>query len=139
MFSLKQLDQPKACERPHEFEVKDDLDKPTGFLLSVIGSQAAVITQLVEDRAQQQRVDEAMAKKADPRGKRVHVPPVKDDAQFYDELIAIRVVGWRGEIEEPYSPENAMLLVKNNPWSIREQILAKSEDMKLFPMVVATS
>lgn len=139
MFSLDDLDQPKACERPHEFEVKDDLDKPTGFFLSVIGGQALVITQLVEERAQKQRVDEALAKKADPRGKRVHVTDVKEDVEFNDEIIAIRIVGWRGAIKEEFSPANAMRLVKNNPWSIREQIIAKTEDMKNFPMVVATN
>ncbi len=66
VYSLAQLDQPKACETPYEFEVKDDSDQPTGFFLSVIGGQAKVVTDFIFARAQAQRVQEALDKKADP-------------------------------------------------------------------------
>lgn len=133
MFKLDQLDQAKACEIPYEFEVTDDAtNEGLGIFLSVIGGHAAAISDLTTKRLQRRRVNEAMAEKADPRGKRLHVVPVEEDIDFGYELVAVRIVGWRG-IEEPWSPENALRLCKLNS-SIREQAFAKSEDMKNFPI-----
>lgn len=134
-YSLAQLSQPNACETPYEFEVRDNEDKGTGFFLSVIGGEAPAVTEFVQRHLQGRRVKEALDKKADPRDKRVHVVPIEQDVKFSNELVAIHVVDWRGEaVAEAYSPENAIELCEANPWSIREQILAKAGDMSLFPL-----
>lgn len=133
-FSLDDLDQSKACETPYEFEVVDENNgKGIGIFISVIGGQAKVIDDFTSKMINQRRVAEAMAQKTDPRGKRPHVVPIEEDFDFSMEVIALRVVGWRGRIKEPYSPKNALRLCKQNQ-PIREQILAASNDLKNFPI-----
>lgn len=134
MYSLDQLDQPKACETPFEFEVKNETDEGTGLFLSVIGGVAPVITEFVEKHMQGRRVQQALAEKADPRGKRIHVVPFTEDVEFTTQLIAMRIVGWRGIIQDPCTPENTLKLCKNNPWSVRDQILLNSDKMENFPI-----
>ena len=134
MRSLNDLDVSKACEIPHEFEVVDEVTgEGTGFFLSVIGGHAQKILDFSKDEMNARRVAEAMAEKRDPRGKnpKAKVVPIEQDIEFSTELVAMRVVGWRG-IEEKYSHENAVRLCTINP-PIKEQILAKSEDLKNFP------
>lgn len=133
-FSLDQLDQSKACEVPYEFEVIDEnTGKGLGIFISVIGGQAKAIDEFTSKMINQRRIAEAMAAKTDPRGKRPHVVPIEEDVEFSTEAIALRVVGWRGRIVEPYSHANAMRLCKQNQ-PIREQILAASNDLKNFPI-----
>lgn len=134
MLSLNDLDVSKACEIAHEFEVVDEVTgKGTGLFLSVIGGHAQKILDFSKEEMNARRVAEAMAEKRDPRGKnpQAKVVPIERDIQFSTELVALRVVGWRG-IKEPYTHENAVKLCTINP-PIKEQILAKSEDLKNFP------
>jgi len=139
MFSLDDLDIAKACETPYEFEVTDDeTGKGTGFFLSVIGAHAPAVTEFTTKRLNERRHADAMAEKRDPRGKNPKVHMVEEDIQFSTELVALRVVAWRGEIKEPYSHENAVRLCTINP-SIKEQILAVSEDLKKYPTRFSTN
>lgn len=138
MFSIDDLDIAKACETPYEFEVKDDeTGKGTGFFLSVIGAHAQVVTDFTAKRLNERRHADAMHEKRDPRGKNPNVHLVEEDIQFSTELVALRVVSWRGEIKEPYSHDNAVRLCTINP-SIKEQILAVSEDLKKYPTRFST-
>lgn len=132
MFSLDDLDIAKACETPYEFEVTDDVTgKGTGLFLSVIGAHAQVLTDFTAKRLNERRRADAMAEKRDPRGKNPNVHLVEEDIEFATELVALRVVAWRG-MKEPYSHESAIRLCTINP-SIKEQILAVSEDLKKYP------
>jgi hypothetical protein len=134
MYSLDDLDQGKACEKPYEFEVTNEIDgKGTGLFLSVVGAHAQRVLNLIQKTVDERRVAEAMAEKRDPRGKQVHVRPIKEDIDYSTELVAVRVVGWRG-IKEEYSPERAIKLCTINP-GIKEQILAASEELRNFPTV----
>ena len=133
MFSINDLDVAKSCETPFEFEVKDEeTGKGTGIFLSVIGSHAQAITDFTTQWANERRVADAMAEKRDPRGKKPNVHKVEDDIEFSTELIAMRVVAWRG-IKEPYSHEGAVKLCKINP-PIKEQILGVSDNLKNYPI-----
>lgn len=134
MLSLNDLDVSKACEVAHEFEVKDEVTgRGTGIFLSVIGGHAQRILDFSKEEVNARRVAEAMAEKRDPRGKnpQAKVIPIENDIKFSTELVAMRIVGWRG-ISEPYTHENAVRLCTINP-PIKEQILAVSEDLKNFP------
>jgi hypothetical protein len=138
MLSLKDLDVAQACEVPFEFEVKDEVTgKGTGLFLTVVGSHAERILDFTKKALNERRVAEAMAAKRDPRGRNAKPVPVEEDIEFSTEIVALRVVGWRG-IEEPYSHENAIKLCTINP-PIKEQILAVSEDLKNFPTPFSTS
>ena len=133
MFSINDLDVAKACETPFEFEVKDDeTGKGTDIFISVIGGHAKVLADCITNKLNERRTADAMSLKRDPRGKQTHIVPVEDDIEYNTELIALRVTGWRG-ISEPYSHENAIKLCTINP-SIKEQILAVSENLKNFPL-----
>lgn len=132
MFSIDDLDIAKACETPYEFEVTDDVTgKGTGLFLSVIGAYAQAVTDFTAKKLNERRRADAMAEKRDPRGKNPNVHLVEEDIEFSTELVALRVVGWRG-MKEPYSHENAVRLCTINP-SIKEQILAVSENLKKYP------
>lgn len=134
MYSIDDLDQGKACETPFEFEVKDDFSgKGVGVFLSVVGAHSTRVVNLVEKTVDERRVADAMAEKRDPRGKQIHTRPVKEDIDYSTELVAIRVVAWRG-IKEEYSPAAAIKLCTINP-TIKEQILAVSENLKNYPTV----
>lgn len=140
MLSLKDLDVSKACETAHEFEVVDEVNgKGTGIFLTVIGGHAPAIQEFSKKEVNARRVAEAMAEKRDPRGKnpKAKVIPVEEDIDFLTELVAMRIVGWRG-IAEPYSHENAVRLCTTNP-PIKEQILAVSEDLRNFPTPFSTN
>ena len=137
MYSLDDLDVTKRCEIPFEFEYIDEATgKGTGIFFTIIGSHAQVIADYTAKELNARRVAEKMAEKRDPRGKNPVVVKIEEDIGFSTELIALRIVGWRG-IEEPFSRENAVrLCAKNQP--IREQILQKSDDLKNFPMPFTT-
>ena len=132
MYSIDDLDVGKACETPYKFEVKDDeTGKGVGIFLSVIGAHAPVLLDFIKKTQDERRVADAMAEKRDPRGKQVHVRPIQEDIDYSTELVAIRIVGWEG-IKQPYSHAEAIRLCTINP-SIKEQILAVSENLKNFP------
>jgi len=138
MISLNDLDVTRACDTPHEFEVVDDsTGKGLGVYLSVLGAHAQVIADYTVKSLNERRLATALAEKRDPRGKNPVVVPVEDDIEFSTELVALRVVGWRG-ISEPYSHENAIRLCTKNP-SIKEQILAHSEKMANFTVASPTN
>lgn len=133
MFSINDLDVKKSCEKGFEFEVTDDnTGKGTGIFLTVIGGHAQVIADFTKKTLNERRITDAMAEKRDPRGKRLHVYKVEEDEIFSTELIAMRIIAWRG-IKEEYSHENAVKLCTINP-PIREQILKASEDLTNFPI-----
>ena len=70
------------------------------------------------------------ARLAAKKGKDAPVEKVEDDLLFGFELAAKRIVGWKG-IEEPFTPENALTLVRTNP-VIREQIMTASGTVSNF-------
>jgi hypothetical protein len=137
MYSLDDLNVTKSCDTPFEFEVTDDqTGKGTGIFLSVIGGHAQRILDFIQTTMNERRTADAMAEKRDPRGKQIHIVPIEDDIAYSTALVAMRVVGWRG-IKDPYTPEGAVKLCTINP-PIKEQILAKSENLANFPIAVPT-
>lgn len=138
MFSLNDLNITKSCEQGFEFEVTDEnTGKGTGIFLTVIGAHAQRILDFTKKSLNERRIAEAMAEKRDPRGKQPRARPIEEDIEFGTELVALRVIGWRG-IKEEYTHERAVELCTINP-TIKEQILAKSEDLSNFPTVAPTS
>ena len=138
MYSIDDLDETKSCEIAYEFEVKSSAGKGTGLFLSIIGDHAKRITDFTAERMNERRVAEAMQAKRDPRGKNPLVHKVEEDVEFSNELIALRIVGWRGTLKEAYSHEAAVKLCTVNS-DIKEQILEKSGDMKNFPTPFSTN
>jgi hypothetical protein len=132
MYSISDLDVTKSCETGFEFEVTDDATgKGTGLFLTIIGGHAQKIADFTKKSLNERRLADAMAEKRDPRGKKPNVHPVEEDIEFSTELVAMRIIAWRG-ISDPYSHENAMRLCTVNP-PIKEQVLAVSENLKNFP------
>lgn len=131
MRSLKDLDVTKLADVPFEFEVTDELTgNGIGLFLSIIGDHSQEILDVIKAHENAARTAEAMAAKSDPRGKQLRVVKFEDDVEYSNELVAIRVKGWRG-IVEPFTPAGAIELCRINP-PIKEQILAKSKDLKNF-------
>ena len=125
-FSLADLDLTSASEKAFEFEYLRTDGSDTGVFLTVLGSQAPLVQAWVRKSLNRRRSQEAMAAK---RGKEVD-RTVEDDEQFGVDAAAIRVVAWRG-ITEPYSTENALLLMTNNS-ELRDQVFEASNNLGNF-------
>lgn len=126
LLSLKDLNLAEKCGQGFEFEYVDGNGNGTGFLITVLGSDAPKVQEWVRKRMNQRRSHEAMQAK---RGKEVE-RTVEDDIDFGNEAAAIRITGWRG-IEESYSPDLALQVVTFNSL-VREQVLKASNDLTNF-------
>lgn len=124
-LSLEDLNLVSASENSFEFEYIQ-ADGPTGVMLSVIGGQAPKVQEFVRKYFNQKRSQEAIASK---RGKEV-TRFIEDDEEFAVDYASIRLVGWKG-ITEPFSPESAKILCRNNR-DIREQIIEASDNLVNF-------
>jgi hypothetical protein len=126
VISLDDLNLVSASENSFEFEYLRGDGRPTGVFISVLGSQAPKVQEWIRKNLNRRRTQEAIAAK---RGKEVE-RLVEDDEEFGIGAAAIRVVGWRN-IKEPYSPEAAIKLCRNNS-EVREQIFEASNNLANF-------
>lgn len=125
-LSLADLDLVSASENSYEFEYIRGNGAATGVFISVLGAQAPVVQEWIRKSLNRRRSQEAMAAK---RGKEIE-RLVEDDEQFGIDAAAVRIVGWRG-LSEPYSPENAKVLVTKNS-EVRDQVLEASNNLGNF-------
>lgn len=125
-FSLDDLNLVSASENSFEFEYIRGDGRQTGVFISVIGGQAPKVQEFVRKYFNQRRTQEAVAQK---RGKEI-TRLIEDDEDFGIDYAAIRVVGWKG-INEPFTPESAKILCRNNR-EIREQIIEASDNLANF-------
>lgn len=126
-ISLADLNINKQCEVGYEFQYYDELDKPSGIFLTVIGGHADKIKKASFAAYDRKAKQEAMAKK---RGKEVEITPLADIADENLEITAMRVIAWRG-ITEPCTPENVLLLLKSNALVVK-QVVEESEQISNF-------
>jgi hypothetical protein len=121
-ISLSSLNIEKASDTPFKLAIIDEQSgQPTGIEIDIIGEHSKVIADLVAKAVNGKREAARIAAK---KGKDAPTEKVEDDILFGYELAAKRIVGWSG-IEESFTAENALELVKTNP-VIREQIMTAS-------------
>jgi hypothetical protein len=128
LFSLDDLNLVTASENSYEFEYLKGDGRPTGVFISVIGSQAPKVQEWIRKTLNRRRSQEAIAAK---RGKEVE-RLVEDDEDFAIGAAAVRIVGWKG-IKEPYSPEGALKLCRNNS-EVRDQVFEASNNLANFTL-----
>ncbi len=126
-ISLADLDLTKKSDDGYEFEYEDANGNATGIFFTVIGGQSEKIKNLVWNSVDKARRREELQKR---KGKDVELKPIADLIAENVEITAHRLIGWRG-ITEPYSHENAVILLKSND-HIAQQILTESEDIRNF-------
>jgi len=126
LFSLDDLNLVTASENSFEFEYFKGDGRPTGVYISVLGSQAPKVQEWIRKTLNRRRSQEAIAAK---RGKEVE-RLVEDDEDFAIGAAAVRIVGWKG-IREPYSPESALKLCRNNS-EVRDQVFEASNNLANF-------
>lgn len=145
-ISLATLNARKTADAPYEFEALGFDGEPCGIFLSVIGSQSDTITRFVqeEDDAERRANFVRATKNAKARPESADLGSLADDMEASARKIAKRLVGWRGPgetdgltdeqkarflgIEEPWSPENALLLCRTNQ-HIANQVINKANDL----------
>jgi len=125
--SIDDLNIIKKCEDGFEFEYLDAQGKDTAIFFTVLGAHAAKVQKWAFKQLNSQRSQAAILAK---RGKAEEVRTVEDDVEFAHELMAIRIIGWRG-ITQPYTPELAVSLCANNPLIV-EQVREASENLANF-------
>jgi hypothetical protein len=127
-ISLSSLNVEKASDTPFTLAIIDEsTGVATGIEIDIIGEHSKTIADLVAKAVNGKREAARMATK---KGKDVPADKVEDDLLFGYELAAKRIVGWVG-IEEAFTPELALELVKTNP-TIREQIMTASGNVSNF-------
>lgn len=128
-LSLADLDLTSASEKAFEFEYLKTDGSDTGVFITVLGSQAPKVQEWVRKSLNRRRAQEAMAAK---RGKEID-RTVEDDEQFGVDAAVVRIVAWRG-ITEPYSQENAIILMTNNS-ELRDQVFEASNNLGNYSRV----
>ncbi len=127
-ISLSSLNIEKASDTPYSLEIIDEQSgQPTGITIDIIGEHSKVIADLIAKAVNGKREAARIAAK---KGKDAPADKVEDDLLFGFELAAKRIIGWKG-IEEDFTPENALTLVRTNP-TIREQIMQASGNVANF-------
>lgn len=134
MAKLADLNLKAQNNQSYEFEYIDPNDEPTGIFFSVIGGHSDKIVRLASEQRDKQLLTESMAAK---KGKDVPIETTEKQLANRAKLNAARLVGWRG-IDEPFTDENALLLVSNNA-HISEAIARESEDMRNFTKANSTT
>lgn len=145
-MKLADLNARAASETPFEFEYVAPDGSLSGIFLSVIGSHSDAMTKAAQDAEDERRRKAFVraAKNAKARPESAELTPFAEDVDAGHRLTAKRLVGWRGPkdadgltaeqlerfqgIEEPWSPENALLLCRTNP-DVAIQVLEKSNDL----------
>jgi hypothetical protein len=127
-ISLSSLNVEKASDTPYTLSIIDEQSgQATGIEIDIIGEHSKVIADLIAKAVNGKREAARIAAK---KGKDAPADKVEDDLLFGFELAAKRIVGWKG-IEEDFTPENALTLVRTNP-TIREQIMQASGNVANF-------
>jgi hypothetical protein len=131
-ISIKSLDARAASEVPFKFEFIDALGNETGVILHVLGGQSDAVTRKVNAMMNERRRAAATKEVAQKTGGRkpVEFDTVEDDIEFGQRIAAVRLVGWDG-LDEPYTPELALELIRSN-LDIANQVSEKSSDMANF-------
>lgn len=129
--SLASLNAIKASERAYWFDYLID-GEPTGIELGVLGDQADAVTSAINKILNDIRRKQAIqaAKNAKGAAADAEFTPIEDDISLGQRLAAVRLIGWRG-IDEPFTPENALELVRTND-AARLQTLANSGNLGNF-------
>jgi hypothetical protein len=121
-----------AVDTPVEFEPMDFDGNPSGIVLLVLSDQC----QTVQDgiirlsNAERQREQVTAAKARGARPGEVY-SKVEDERDHTLKLTALRIAGWKGDLEEPYSQENAVKLLRLIPGFVG-QVLNKSAQLGGF-------
>lgn len=115
-----------SCEAPYEFEYLIGGKKPSGFFIKVLGSESRTVKHAIRDKADAIRFEDKTKELNDP----TYVRSTHDEARLNDEMVALRVVGWRG-ISKAFSQNAAIELIENNS-EIRDQVLAESNKLGNF-------
>lgn len=142
MKSLNDYDATKACAAGFEFQYvptdyegdPEKIPENERLYLTVIGSQSEKVTtevaRLVNERRQKAAARE-VNRKIGVGKKKVEFEPLESDVEFGQRLAAVRLVGWRGDLSDPWSPENALRLCQINQ-DIAAQVTTRSDDMGNF-------
>lgn len=148
-ISLAALNARKTADAPFEFEYIGPDNLPSGIFLKVIGSQSDTIVRFVQDEDDAERRANYVraTKNAKARPESADLGSMREDMDSSARKISRRLVGWRGPgetaglskeeaqrflgIEEPWSPENALLLCATND-HLANQVIGKANDLANF-------
>jgi hypothetical protein len=121
-----------AGDIPVEFEPFDKNGDPSGVILLILSDQSPTVQRgiiaLTNAERQREQVNAAKARGARPGEV---FTKVEDDRDHTLKLTALRIAGWKGDLDEPYSPENAVRLLKLIPGWV-SQVLNRSAELGGF-------
>ena len=128
-FSLDDLDATRASAEAFEFEYLMPDGEPSGLFLSVLGGQSEQVTRevarIINERRRRDAVRAAKRKKDS-----VEFDTFESDLETGSQLAFVRLVGWRGMVEE-FNEANAMRLCSSNR-DVAAQIIEQSDLMANF-------
>lgn len=129
-FSLSDLNARKQADTPFEFPFLRPDGTKTGVTLLVLGAQSETVMNETNRIINERRATDAQRELMQTGIGAPPVTPVEVDIEFTQKLTAVRLVGWKG-IKEPWSKENALLLIKSNP-QLADQVTKQSANIGNF-------
>lgn len=134
LVDITEFDVVGACERGHEFELRNPDGSSTGIKLSVLGSFAPEVVahgaRLAEQLINEQRL-------AQRKGKMPKAKTMDELKAQNIESAVVRVVGWSG-VRQPYTTELLRAALGRNPHWI-PQVIEAADDLGNFGTTSASS
>lgn len=134
LVDITEFDVVGACERGHEFELRNPDGSSTGIKLFVLGSFAPEVVAHSARVAEQFINEQRLAQR---KGKMAKSKTMEELKAQNIEGAVVRVVGWSG-VRQPYTPELLRAALGRNPHWI-PQVVEAADDLGNFGTTSASS
>jgi len=122
--SILDFDAVKDSSNAIDVDMKSVDGESLGIIFKVIGKNADEVQQLQRKMMRKRQAEEFIAQR---KGKPLDPVPIEELEEQGLDLTAVRVVGWEG-VNEPFTKELLMQVLKRNPHWVEQVLEASSAD-----------
>jgi len=122
--SILDFDAVKDSSNAIDVDMKSVDGESLGIIFKVIGKNADEVQQLQRKMMRKRQTEEFIAQR---KGKPLDPVPIEELEEQGLDLTAVRVVGWEG-VNEPFTKELLMQVLKRNPHWVEQVLEASSAD-----------
>jgi hypothetical protein len=122
--SILDFDAVKDSSNAIDVDMKSVDGESLGIIFKVIGKNADEVQQLQRKMMRKRQSEEFIAQR---KGKPLDPVPIEELEEQGLDLTAVRVVGWEG-VNEPFTKELLMQVLKRNPHWVEQVLEASSAD-----------
>jgi hypothetical protein len=129
--SILDFDAVKDSSNAIDVDMKSVDGESLGIIFKVIGKNADEVQQLQRKMMRKRQTEEFIAQR---KGKPLDPVPIEELEEQGLDLTAVRVVGWEG-VNEPFTKELLMQVLKRNPHWVEQVLEASSADANFIKSV----